>query len=46
MREKYKIPLNDGDIGTEGALVVSYPRTFSEADTYLAEVGRALVRAL
>ncbi|KIP10402.1 hypothetical protein PHLGIDRAFT_240841 [Phlebiopsis gigantea 11061_1 CR5-6] len=37
LRQKFNIPFNNGDIGTEGALPISYAKTFSEAETFLAE---------
>ncbi|EKM52445.1 uncharacterized protein PHACADRAFT_211701 [Phanerochaete carnosa HHB-10118-sp] len=40
LREKFKIPLHEGDLGTKGALAISFPRTFSEVETYLMQAAK------
>ncbi|GJE87487.1 GMC family oxidoreductase [Phanerochaete sordida] len=37
LKAKYKMPLYEGDVGREGALAVSYPRTISDLDRCLIE---------
>ncbi|EKM59948.1 uncharacterized protein PHACADRAFT_206165 [Phanerochaete carnosa HHB-10118-sp] len=37
LREKANIPLHEGDLGTKGTLPISFPRTFSEVETFLMQ---------
>ena len=38
MRDKFSIPLHEGDLGTDGALVMSYPKTISDIELYATKV--------
>ena len=60
LRKTFGLPLNDGDLGTEGmystlydhcpeakfttgALAMSFPKTFSESESFMTEVWRIFV---